>query len=146
MLKKKNLFKLIIKILLIFVFKLSSIAHSEIILLSNCINKKDNFKKNEYILDLNKSLMTRNFIYDSKTYKKYKLTDINTKKENSITRFIYIEKNRILTDKIGYPQFYTQLVFEKNNLNIQIKTVINNETGISNLSKCKKIEIFEKES
>ena len=45
------------------------------------------FLKNEYILDLEKSLMIRNFIYDAKTYKKYKLTDLSTKKENSITRF-----------------------------------------------------------
>jgi len=38
------------------------------------------------------------------------------------------------------------LFFEKNNKNIRIKTVINNEEAISNLSTCKKIEIFEKES
>jgi hypothetical protein len=51
-----------------------------------------------------------------------------------------------LTDKIGYPQFYTQLLFEIDNPNIMIKTVINNEEGISFMSSCKKIERFEKES
>ena len=38
---------------------------------------------------------------------------------------------KFLTDKIGYPQFYTQLLFEIDNPNIMIKTVINNEEGIS---------------
>ena len=83
--------------------------------------------------------MTRVFTYDSKTYKKYRLTDIKTKKKNSITRFIYKEGNQILTDKLGYPKFYTQLIFEKNNLNVMIKSVINNESAIAKLSKCKKI-------
>jgi hypothetical protein len=67
-------------------------------------------------------------------------------KKNTIERFIYKEKNLILTDKIGYPQFYTQLLFEKNNLNIKIKTVINNEEAISNISTCKKVELFENKS
>ena len=90
--------------------------------------------------------MVRNFIYDKKTYKKYRLTDLNTKKKNSITKFIYEENNFILSDKVGYPQFYTQLLFERDNLDIKIKTVINNEPGISILSKCKKIENFDNES
>ena len=109
-------------------------------------NKTDGFKKNEYTLDIEKSLMTRIFIYDKKTYKKYRLNDINTKKENSITRFIYKEDGQFLTDKLGYPQFYTQLVFEKDNPNVMIKSVINNEAGITNLAKCKKIETFQSKS
>ena len=52
-------------------------------------------------------------------------------------------RNIILTDKIGYPQFYTQLLFERNNLNIRIKAVINNEEAITNISTCKKVEVFE---
>ena len=40
----------------------------------------------------------------------------------------------------------TQLLFEINSPNIMIKTVINNEEGISQMSKCKKIERFDKES
>ena len=47
---------------------------------------------------------------------------------------------------MGYPQFYTQLIFQKNNPIIQIKTVINDEVGITKVSTCKKIEIFDKES
>ena len=74
------------------------------------------------------------------------LSSYDNKKENTLTKFIYQENNKILTDKIGYPQFYTQLLFEINNPNIMIKTVINNEEAVSSMSKCKKIERFEKES
>ena len=119
---------------------------AETIILSSCDNQKDGFLKNEYILDLEKLLMTRNFVYNEKTFKKYRTTDLSIKKENTLTKFIYQEDDKILTDKIGYPQFYTQLLFEKNNPNIMIKNVINNEEGISLMSKCKKIERFQKES
>lgn len=132
---------------LLFIFlTFNNNIYSQIIVLSNCKNLKDVFVKNEYILDLESSLMTRNYIYDDKTYKKYRITDLSTKKENSIEQFIYLEKDLIYTDKIGYPLFYTQLIFDKNNPIIKIKTVINNEVGISKNSSCGKIEIFEKES
>jgi len=52
----------------------------------------------------------------------------------------------ILTEKIGYPQFYTQLLFEKNNPVIKIKTVINNEEATSKMSTCKKVETYSEES
>jgi hypothetical protein len=126
-------------------FSLSSYSFSEIIIFSSCKNKIDGFIKNEYVLNLKKSLMTRNFIYDNKTFKKYRVTDLSVKKKNIIEKFIYEENNIILTDKIGYPQFYTQLLFERNNPIIQIKTVINNESAVSKLSNCKKIEIFDLE-
>ena len=90
--------------------------------------------------------MTRNYVYNEKTFKKYRVTDLSVKKNNTLTKFIYQEDNKILTDKVGYPQFYTQLVFEIDNPNIMIKTVINNEEAISLLSECKKIERFQKES
>ena len=115
-------------------------------ILTGCKNSKDGFIKNEYILDFEKSLMTRNFIYDSKTFKKLKLTDLSIKKENTIEKFIYEDNNLIFTDKVGYPQFYTQLLFEKNNPIIRIKTVINNEEALSKVSTCKKVEIFDNES
>ena len=120
--------------------------NAEIIILSSCDNKKDGFLKNEYILDLEKSLMTRNFVYNNKTFKKYRITDLSVKKENTFTKFIYQEDDKILTDKVGYPQFYTQLLFEIDNPNIMIKTVINNEEAVSSMSTCRKIERFEKES
>ena len=142
--KKNNSIKFFLTIL--FIFFSSNNLKSEIIILSSCDNSKDGFLKNEYILDLEKSLMTRNFVYNNKTFKKYRVTDLSIKKENTLTKFIYQENDKILTDKIGYPQFYTQLLFEIDNPNIMIKTVINNEEGISFMSSCKKIEKFEKES
>ena len=132
--------------LILFTLIAANNLKAEIIILSSCDNKKDGFLKNEYILDLEKSLMTRNFVYNNKTFKKYRVTDLSVKKENTLTKFIYQEDDKILTDKIGYPQFYTQLLFEIDNPNIMIKTVINNEEGISFMSSCKKIERFEKES
>ena len=114
--------------------------------LTECKNLKYGFIKNEYILNFEKSLMTRNFVYNNKTYKKLKLTDLSIKKENTVEKFIYEENNLILTDKVGYPQFYTQLVFEKNYPIIQIKTVINNEESLKKISTCDKVEVFQKES
>ena len=142
---KKN--KLLIFYLLVSLIALTpNRLLAEMIILSSCDNKKDGFLKNEYILDLEKSLMTRNYVYNEKTFKKYRVTDLSVKKSNTLTKFIYLEDNKILTDKVGYPQFYTQLVFDMNSPVINIKTVINNEEGISSMSKCKKIERFKKES
>ena len=141
--KKNKLISSFILIMILFSFKNS---YGEIIILSSCNNQKDGFLKNEYTLDLEKLLMTRNYVYNEKTFKKYRVTDLSIKKNNTLTKFIYQEDNKILTDKVGYPQFYTQLVFEIDNSNIMIKTVINNEEAISLLSECKKIERFQKES
>ena len=138
----------LIKIILIINLFLIPLNHSyaETIILSSCDNKKDGFLKNEYILDLKKSLMTRNYTYNDRTFKKYKMTDLSVKKTNTIERFIYIKNDLILTDKIGYPQFYTQLLFKIDDPTIKIKTVINNEEGITEMSNCKKIERFKDES
>ena len=133
-------------LLLIFFINCYNNVNSEIIILSGCKSIKDGFIKNEYILNLEKSLMTRNYIYDNKTFKKYRTTDLSIKKKNTINRIIYEKEDLILTDKIGYPQFYTQLIFERKNHDIKIKTVINNEEATSKISTCKKVETFEKES
>ena len=45
---------------------------SETIIMSSCDDKQDSFLKNEYILNLNKLIMIRNYIYTEKTYQKYK--------------------------------------------------------------------------
>ena len=143
---KKNNFKFKFLFFTFLFINFHTIILSEIMHLSGCKNLKYNFVKNEYILDFEKSLMTRNFIYSNKTYKKLKLTDLSVKKENTTEKFIYEDNNFFFTDKVGYPQFYTQLVFEKNNRIINIKTVINNEEGLTKVSICDKVEIFEKES
>jgi hypothetical protein len=119
---------------------------SEIIVMSKCDDKQDEFLKNEYILNLNELIMTRNYIYKEKTYQKYKLTDLSVKKSNSYVRNIYEEDGKILTHKHGYPQFYTQILFEKEKQEVFMKTVLNDEIGISKISTCKKIEKFENES
>ena len=140
---KKNNFGLVF--LLIFI-NFQTILFSEIMILTGCKNLNDSFIKNEYILDFEKSLMIRNYVYDNKTYKKHKITDLSIKKENTLERFLYLDKNFIFTDKVGYPQFYTQLVFEKNNPMINIKTVINGEEAISKVSTFNNVQVFEKES
>ena len=119
---------------------------SEIIIMSACDDKQDEFLKNEYILNLNELIMTRNYVYKEKTYQKYKLTDLSVKKSNTYVRNIYEENGKILTHKHGYPQFYTQILFEKDKKEIFIKTVLNKEEGISKISTCKKIEKFQNES
>jgi hypothetical protein len=139
-LKNKLLF------LSIFFINFKTLAISEIMHLKECKNLKDGFIKNEYILDFEKSLMIRNYIYDNKTYKKYRSTDLSVKQEGSVEKFIYEDNSLIFTDKVGYPQFYTQFVFEKNSPIISIKTVINGEEGTSKLSTCENVEVFTKES
>tara|TARA_Y100001958_G_C20856936_1_gene296875 strand:- start:16 stop:438 length:423 start_codon:yes stop_codon:yes gene_type:complete len=119
---------------------------SEIIIMSACDDKQDEFLKNEYILNLNELIMIRNYVYNEKTYQKYKITDLSVKRSNSYIRNIYEEEGKILTHKHGYPQFYTQILFEKGKQEIFIKTVLNDEEGISKISTCKKIEKFDNES
>ena len=90
--------------------------------------------------------MIRNYVFDKKTFNKHRVTDLSTKKKNKIERLIYKKGNKIFTERLGYPQFFTQLVFEIDSPKIKIKTVINNEVGLDLLSTCKKIERFQKES
>ena len=45
--------------------------------MSVCDDKQDEFLKNEYILNMNELIMTRNYVYKEKTYRKYKLTDLS---------------------------------------------------------------------
>ena len=119
---------------------------SEIIILSKCDDKQDEFLKNEYIFNLNELIMTRNYVYKEKTYQKYRLTDLSVKKSNSYVRNIYEEDGKILTHKHGYPQFYTQILVEKDKQEIFMKTVLNDEEGLTKISTCKIVEKFEKES
>ena len=119
---------------------------AEIIILSKCDHKEDGFLKNEYILNLNELTMTRNYVYNEKTYQKYRITDLSVKKSNSYIRNIYEEGGKILTLKHGYPQFYTQILFEKDKQEIFIKAVLNDIESVSKISTCKKIEKFKQQS
>ena len=127
-------------------FFISFNSHSEIIVLSKCDHKEDGFLKNEYILNLNELTMTRNYIYNEKTYQKYRITDLSVKKSNTYVRNIYQEDKKILTLKHGYPQFYTQILFEKDKQDIFVKAVLNDVESISKISTCKKKEKFDRQS
>jgi len=139
---KENNFLFILLFLFFTCFKLNA----EIIVLSKCNHKEDGFLKNEYILNLNELTMTRNYVYNEKTYKKYKITDLSVKKSNSYVRNIYQDEGKILTLKHGYPQFYTQILFEKDNQEVFIKAVLNDVESVSRVSTCKKIERFDQQS
>ena len=114
--------------------------------MSLCDDKQDEFLKNEYILNLDELIMTRNYVYKEKTYQKYRLTDLSVKKSNSYVRNIYQKNGKILTHKHGYPQFYTQILFEKGKNDIFIKAVLNDVESISKISTCKKKEKFDNRS
>ena len=76
--KKNNLLNFFtISFLLVLPIK----SNAEIIILSSCDSKKDGFLKNEYILDLDQSLMVRNYVFNEKTYNKHKITDLSIKKK-----------------------------------------------------------------
>ena len=141
--KKNNFFKFVI---ILFILFPAQQLKSEVIIMSLCDDQQDEFIKNEYILNLNELIMTRNYIYKEKTYQKYRITDLSVKKKNSYVRNIYQENGKILTHKHGYPQFYTQILFEKGKQEIFMKTVLNDEVGVSKISTCKKIEKFKEES
>ena len=137
-----------ISILIIFflIFLPTQQLKSEIIVMSMCDDKQDEFLKNEYVLNLDELIMTRSYVYKEKTFKKYKKTYLSIKKSNTYVRNIYEEDGKILTHKHGYPQFYTQILFEIGKTEIFMKTVLNDEEGLSKISTCKKVEKFEKES
>tara|TARA_Y100001936_G_C15897391_1_gene571370 strand:+ start:338 stop:760 length:423 start_codon:yes stop_codon:yes gene_type:complete len=132
-------------IFLLFILPIQNLK-SEIIIMSNCDDKQDEFLKNEYILNLNELVMVRNYVYKEKTYQKYRLTDLSVKKSNTYVRNIYVENEKIFTHKHGYPQFYTQILFEKGKQDVFMKTVLNDEEGISKISTCKNVEKFDKKS
>ncbi len=141
--KKNNFLKFVIALFVLFP---AQQLKSEIIIMSLCDDQQDEFIKNEYILNLNELIMTRNYIYKEKTYQKYRITDLSVKKKNSYVRNIYEENGKIFTHRHGYPQFYTQILFEKGKQEIFMKTVLNDEVGVSKISTCKKIEKFKEES
>ena len=142
---KKNNFQLTLLIIYFIIFSFAKVS-SEIIVLSKCDHKEDEFLKNEYIFDLNELIMTRNYVYKEKTFQKYRITDLSVKKSNIYVRNIYEEDGKVLTYKHGYPQFYTQILFVKEKPEIFMKSVLNDIEGISKISTCKKIEKFDQQS
>ena len=56
------------------------------------------------------------------------------------------EDDLYVSEISGYPAFYTQLVFNKNEASIKIRTVLNNTEGESLLSQCETVINYKKES
>ena len=123
-----------------------TLSIGEIIIFKDCKNNNYTYEKNEYILDLDKRFMTRNFIYDDDTYKKLKLNDITVKKQNTTNKGIIEENGLIVSEISGYPAFYTQIIFNKKDSSIKIRTVLNNTEGESLVAKCDNIINYKKES
>ena len=123
-----------------------TLSIGEIIIFKDCRSNNYKYEKNEYVLDLDKGFMTRKFIYDDDTYKKLKLNDITIKKENFTNKGIIEENGLIVSEISGYPAFYTQMIFNKKESSIKIRTFLNNTEGESLVAKCENIINYKKES
>lgn len=119
--------------------------YAEIIIFKDCSNEEFNYEKNDYILDLENELMTREFIYSQDTFKKLRLNDINTKKDNKTSKRVARLDDLIVSEIAGYPTFYTQLIFNELEKSIKIKTILNNTEGVSVLSTCKDVIKYKKQ-
>ena len=135
------------KILLILLLQLSfSSSFAEILVFKNCTNKDFSFEKNEYMLDVENGIMTREFVYSDETYQRLRLNDASVKKENSNIKGIAKVDGQIISEISGYPAFYTQMIFDIFDKSIKIKSVLNNTEGISVVSRCEKIIKYKLES
>ena len=135
------------KIIFLLLFQLLSIhSVAEIFVFQNCKSIDYIYEKNEYVLDLEKGLMTREFVYSDESYEKLRLNDITIKKSNLSNKRISEENNLFVTEISGYPAFYTQLIFDKEKANVKIRTVLNNTEGESLLSQCENVINYKKES
>ena len=125
---------------------LSSHSIAQILIFQNCESIDYVYEKNEYVLDLEKGLMTREFIYSDESYEKLRLNDISVKKNNTTNKRIAEENDLYVSEISGYPTFYTQLIFNKKKANVKIRTVLNNTEGESLLSQCETVVNYKKES
>jgi|TARA_B100001059_G_C17777371_1_gene552111 hypothetical protein len=119
---------------------------ADILIFKNCKSEDYTFQKNKYTLDLNQRMMIREFIYDEVSFRKLRLNDITAKKENITSKGIEEEDNLIVSEISGYPSFYTQMIFDKKDRSIKIKTVLNGTEGVSLVSICEDVISFKKES
>ena len=124
----------------------SNFLFAEILVFKNCKSKNYEFEKNEYRLDIDQGLMTREFVYTDETYERLRFDDIRIKKENETTRVIIRENGLIISEISGYPAFYTQMIFDTFDKTIKLKSVLNNSEGISIISNCEKIIKYKIES
>ena len=127
------------KLIIICFFLFSSSLSAEILVFKNCKSEDYEFEKNEYKIDINKGVMTRDFVYTDKTYERLRMNDMRVQKENTSTKGVAKENGEIITEISGYPAFYTQMIFDTFDKTIKLKSVLNNTEGISILSNCEKI-------
>ena len=132
--------------LILFFCVYSNFLFAEILVFKNCKSKNYEFEKNEYRLDIDQGLMTREFVYTDETYERLRFDDIRVKKENETTRVIIRENGLIISEISGYPAFYTQMIFDTFDKTIKLKSVLNNAEGISVISNCEKIIKYKTES
>ena len=132
--------------LILFFCIYSNFLFAEILVFKNCKSKNYEFEKNEYRLDIDQGLMTREFVYTDETYERLRFDDIRVKKENETTRVIIRENGLIISEISGYPAFYTQMIFDTFDKTIKLKSVLNNSEGISIISYCEKVIKYKIES
>ena len=132
--------------LILFFCVYSNFLFAEILVFKNCKSKNYEFEKNEYRLDIDQGLMTREFVYTDETYERLRFDDIRVKKENETTRVIIRENGLIISEISGYPAFYTQMIFDTFDKTIKLKSVLNNSEGISVIANCEKIIKYKIES
>jgi len=133
-------------IYILFFFLFMQYLHAEILIFKNCTSEDYEFEKNEYKIDLNKGIMTRDFVYTNETYQRLRMNDMRIKKENTSTKGVTKENGKLITEISGYPAFYTQMIFDTFDKTIKLKSVLNNTEGISILSNCEKIIKYKLES
>jgi phage terminase large subunit len=134
------------KLIMICFFLFYSSLSAEILVFKNCKSEDYEFEKNEYKIDINKGVMTREFVYTDETYQRLRVDDIRTQKENTSTKGVTKENGEIITEISGYPAFYTQMIFDTFDKTIKLKSVLNNTEGISILSNCENIIKYKLES
>ena len=134
------------KFIIICFILFSSSLSAEILVFKNCKSEDYEFEKNEYKINIDKGVMTREFVYTDETYEKLRMNDIRVQKKNTSTKGVAKENGEIITEISGYPAFYTQMIFDTFDKTIKLKSVLNNTEGISILSNCEKIIKYKLES
>ena len=134
------------KFIVICFFLFFSSLSAEILVFKDCKSEDYEFEKNEYKIDIDKGVMTREFIYTDETYQRLRMNDMRIQKENTSTKGVTKENGEIITEISGYPAFYTQMIFDTFDKTIKLKSVLNNTEGISILSNCEKIIKYKLES
>ena len=132
-------------IIICFILFYSSLS-AEILVFKNCKSEDYEFEKNEYKINIDKGVMTREFIYTDETYERLRMNDMRVKKKNTSTKGVSKENGEIISEISGYPAFYTQMIFDTFDKTIKLKSVLNNTEGISILSNCEKIIKYKLES